>query len=208
MPVVGEPTRLDDSSQEYGDMPETTLVTKDPGTKATLEALSERWPWTLSRQDLLETVEARLVAAGVDVEESLSTDVDNLLELLVARGQVRYRLDPVTPPPATVPYLLDGPARMMAELTLAEPDAVTFNRWHESIPLSDLDRYTLPLLDGTRDRDGLVDALTELAAQNLIEFDRDGKPASGDAETRSAAADYVDALPEHLATLKLSITTS
>jgi hypothetical protein len=208
IPVVGEQTRLDGSSQEYGDIPETTLVTEDPGTKATLEALNERWPWTLSRQDLLDTVEARLVAAGVDVEEGLSADVDNLLELLIARGQVRYRLDPVTPPPATVPYLLDEPARLMAELTLAEADAVTFNSWHESIPLSDLDRYTLPLLDGTRDRDQLVAALTELAAQKLIEFDRDGKPVSGDAETRSAAADYVDALPDHLAKLKLAITAS
>jgi hypothetical protein len=52
--------------------------------------------------------------------------------------------------------------------------------------LSPLDRHALPLLDGTRDRDALVDALLP-----VVSMDRD------------ALADYIDALPQHLAEMKL-----
>jgi len=52
--------------------------------------------------------------------------------------------------------------------------------------LSSLDRYVLPLLDGTRDRDALLEAL-----QSVVSMDRD------------ALAEYIDALPQHLAEMKL-----
>ena len=53
-PPVDGPTRLDHSRQEYEVADGATLFTNDPGLKATLETLNEQWPWTLSRDELVE----------------------------------------------------------------------------------------------------------------------------------------------------------
>jgi methyltransferase-like protein len=74
----------------------------------------------------------------------------------------------------------------MVEVTSGESQASTFNLWNETHMLSSLDRYVLPLLDGTRDRDALLEAL-----QSVVSMDRD------------ALAEYIDALPQHLAEMKL-----
>ncbi|MDT5303364.1 MAG: hypothetical protein QOG79_6617, partial [Mycobacterium sp.] len=47
------------------------------------------------------------------------------------------------------------------------------------------------LLDGTRDRDALVEALLAIAREEPIGVERDG------------LAEYIDALPQHLAKMKL-----
>jgi methyltransferase-like protein len=91
----------------------------------------------------------------------------------------------------------------MAQLTRSENDASTFNLWHETLILSPADRHLLPLLDGTRDRDALLDALLAVHRENPIPIERDGTPISGDAEMRDALAEQVDALPERLVEMKL-----
>jgi hypothetical protein len=72
------------------------------------------------------------------------------------------------------------------EVTAGESQASTFNIWHETHMLSPLDRHLLPLLDGTRDREALIDALLPVVSMQ-----------------RDALAEYVDALPRHLAEMKL-----
>jgi methyltransferase-like protein len=91
----------------------------------------------------------------------------------------------------------------MAEMTREESGASIFNLWHETLLLSPVDRHLLPLLDGTRDRDALLDALLACDRDAPIDLERDGEPVTADAERRQALADRVDALPEHLRELKL-----
>jgi hypothetical protein len=67
--------------------------------------------------------------------------------------------------------------------------------------LSPVDRYLLPLLDGTRDRDALLEALVAVDRENPLPIERDGTPVSGD--RRLALAELVDALPHRLAEMKL-----
>ncbi|CAN5300222.1 lysine methyltransferase [soil metagenome] len=180
LPPVDGPTRLDNSRQEYLQSDGATLFTNDVGIKATLDALNDRWPWTLSRDELVDVVRDRLHSAGFTPSDTLPQVVDSLMGALIMQGQARYRLAPVAPEAvAAVPLRIDETARRMAEFTSGRGDATTFNRWHETLELSPLDRMLLPLLDGTRDRDALVAALP-------------GQPA-----------EYVDALPEHLADMKL-----
>jgi SAM-dependent methyltransferase len=64
-PVDGE-TRLDHSRQGYLSPGGATLFTDDPGIKAAFDALSARSPWTLSHQELLDSVKQRLGSAGID----------------------------------------------------------------------------------------------------------------------------------------------
>jgi SAM-dependent methyltransferase/methyltransferase-like protein len=204
LPPVDGPTRLDSSRQEYLQSDGATLFTNDLGVKATLDALSASWPWTLSRQELVDTVHARLESAGFTPSANLSEVIDSLLRALIMQGEVRYRLDPVAPEPvAPEPLRLAETARRMAELTCRQPEASIFNLWHETLELAPLDRRLLPLLDGTRDRVALVEALVASVRADPIPVDRDGTPSSGETEVRAALVEYVDELPHRLAEMKL-----
>jgi hypothetical protein len=149
----------------------------------------------------------RLDCAGIGTAD-LAGHIDDLLELLILQGQVRYRLAPVLPEPVLTPWRLDEPVRRMAELTRGDANASTFNLWHETLPLSPVDRHLLPLLDGTRDRDALLEALLAIAREDLIRFDRDGKPVSGEAALRDVVAEHIDTMPQRLAGMKLSGTVA
>jgi methyltransferase-like protein/2-polyprenyl-3-methyl-5-hydroxy-6-metoxy-1,4-benzoquinol methylase len=202
LPPTDGQTRLDDSSQEFGERSQPTLVTQNPAVKASLEELNARWPSTLSRQELIDAVHARLEAAGIQPAANPQESVDDLLAFLIARGQVRYRLDPVLLEPPSAPPRLDETVRRMAELARGNADAWTFNAWHETVQLSHVDGYVLPLLDGTRGRDALVEALLEFDREDLVRFERDGQRLSGQ-ELRTVAAQYVEDMPQRLVSMKL-----
>jgi methyltransferase-like protein/2-polyprenyl-3-methyl-5-hydroxy-6-metoxy-1,4-benzoquinol methylase len=203
VPPVDGQTRLDNSRQEYLESDGSTLFTNDPGIKAALDALSARWPGTLSRQELVDAVQARLVLAGFNPSADLPTVIDNLVEVLILQGQARFRLEPVSPEPASTPLRLVEPVRRMAEITRGENGASIFNLWHETLILSPVDRHLLPLLDGTRDRNALLEAMLAMAHEDLIQVERDGEPVSGEAELRSVVAEHIDALPQRLEEMKL-----
>jgi methyltransferase-like protein/ubiquinone/menaquinone biosynthesis C-methylase UbiE len=203
VPPGGGETRLDDSSQQYGQPGAAALFTHDPAHKAALDALNDRWPWTLSWNELLDSARARLAAAGIDATADMDARVDGLLEVLITQGQARYRLDPVSPHPTSLPLRLDEPARRMAEMTRGDAEAFSFNIWHEMLALPPLQRYLLPLLNGTRDRDALVEAMLGVARRDLIWFERRGQKLSGEAELRDVIAKQIDAMPHHLREMKL-----
>jgi methyltransferase-like protein/2-polyprenyl-3-methyl-5-hydroxy-6-metoxy-1,4-benzoquinol methylase len=196
-------TRLDHSRQEYLYSDRATLFTNDPGIKAALDALTARWPWTLSWHELVEAVRARLDSAGFNPSDKLSDHIDGLMEVLILQGQARFRLDPVLPESAQAPLRLGETARRMAELTRGENDASTFNPWHETLILSPVDSHLLPLLDGTRDRSALLEALLTIDRENPLRIERDGKQVSGEAERSDALAEHIDALPQRLAEMML-----
>jgi PKMT, C-terminal winged helix domain len=202
LPHASGEAPLDHSRQEFGE-PEPKLFAVDPGVKAAVNALNSRWPWTMSRLELLDEVHARLRAAGIEAAADVDGEIDAFLEHLIVRGLARFRLDPVVPEPPSTPLRLDEPTRRMAEVALAEADPQIFNVWHERESLSAADRNLLPLLDGTRDRDALVEELLTLARGDVITFERDGEQLSSRAELRTAVADYVDTMLERLTKLRL-----
>jgi SAM-dependent methyltransferase len=203
VPPVDGQTRLDHSRQGYLSPGGATLFTDDPGIKAAFDALSARSPWTLSHQELLDAVKVRLGSAGIDGGGNLQERIDHLIEVLISQGQVRSRLDAVLPEPASTPLRLDEPFRRIAEFTNGDHEAVTFNLWHETVALSPLDGHLLPLLDGTRSRDALVEELLAIARANLIRIELDGRRVSDEAELRDVLAQYIDAMPQRLEEMKL-----
>ncbi|BBY15074.1 methyltransferase regulatory domain-containing protein [Mycolicibacterium litorale] len=199
LPADGE-VRLDDTTQEFRDGTRN-LFTRDPGVKAAIDALSARWPWTLSRRELLYEVHAHLGRAGVAAPEDQEAKIDELLEALIIRGLARFRLDPVSPEPARTPLTIDEPIRRMAELARGRAGGYLVNRWHEGVALSVVDSYLLPLMDGTRDRDVLVEHLYAFVVEDAIRFERDGRRLSGADELRAAVAEWIDTLPQRLPAL-------
>ena len=114
VPPVDDEVLLDGSVQEFGIVGQT-LSTQVSDVKVALDVLTNRWPWTLSRRELVDAVGARMSAAGIETAVN-ETAIDDLLEYLIVRGQVRIRLDPVVPEPTSTPPRLDEPARRLAEL--------------------------------------------------------------------------------------------
>jgi SAM-dependent methyltransferase len=203
VPPVDGPTRLDTSRQGYAAPGGATLFADDPGHKSAFDALTARSPWTMSRQELLDAVRARLASAGVSAGENLPERIDHLLEVLVFQGQVRCRLDPVLPEVATTPLRVGEPYRRTAQFTLGESAAYTFNLWHETVALSPLDAQVMPLLDGTRDRAALVEEMLAIARSGLIRIELDGTLVTDESDLREVLGQFVDAMPERLEEMKL-----
>ena len=93
--------------------------------------------------------------------------------------------------------------RRMAELVRGDEDPYIFNVWHEGVLLPPVERHLVPLLDGTRDREALVQKLLPPLRKDVIRFYRDGRHLTEEAELRDAAAEYVDATPQRLEGMKL-----
>jgi methyltransferase-like protein len=66
-----------------------------------------------------------------------------------------------------------------------------------------VDRYLLPLLDGRRDRQALVEALMDVVSQELIRIDRDDGQLLDEKGIRGVLAQQVDDLPQRLTEMKL-----
>jgi SAM-dependent methyltransferase len=203
LPPIDEPTRLDYSRQEYRDPDGATLFTNDPGFKAALDELTNQWPWTMSHQQLLDAVRARLISAGLSPSSTLPDHLGNLIAALIMQGQARFRLDPVWAEPADEPLQLDESVRRMVEVSRdGDGAASTFNLWHETVVLGPLDGHLLPLLDGTRDRGALLRDLLASAYEHPVE--RHGTSASDENDRREVAAEHVDAAAQALAHMKLA----
>ena len=180
-----------------------TCSSRDAGQKAALDALADRWPWTLSWQELVDAARARLGRVGRAAAPDLEARIEVLLERLILQGQARYRIDPVSPEPACTPIRLSESARRMAELTREDVDAFVFNHWHELLPLAPVDRYLLPLLDGRRNSHALLEGLLNVVGQGLIRIDLDDGGVPNEEGVRDVLAQWIDALPQHLEEMKL-----
>ena len=146
----------------------------------------------------------RLADAGIEAVADLDATVDGLLDFLILHGQARFRLEPVVQDRVFTPRTIDQKARHMAELSQSEASAFTFNPWHEALLLSPIDRHLFPLLDGTRSRDELVEAMLAIAREHNVQFEQEGQPLMDDAQKRDVAERYIEELPRLLAEMKLS----
>ncbi|MGJ6123592.1 class I SAM-dependent methyltransferase [Mycolicibacterium sp. Y3] len=97
LPVTDGFTRFDHSTQHYGAPGTQQIYTNDHGVKAAIDVLSVRWPYTVAWPELTASTRDRLAAAGLDVPADLQTRIDTLLQMLLVRGLVRYRLNSVAP---------------------------------------------------------------------------------------------------------------
>lgn len=175
----------------------------DPAATAALDALAAGWPWTQSWQELLTATRARPADAGVAEPSDLASRIDNLVAVLITRGQARFRIDPVVGPPASTRVRVPEPSRRMAELTRDDAEAFSFNPWHESVPLAPLDRHLLPMLDGTRGCDALLLVAEDLFRRNVIQIEPDDDEPMDQAEVRHILMTELAAMRQRLVELRL-----
>jgi methyltransferase-like protein len=154
-----------------------------PLFKAAMQALAGAWPATLPFTELLDRSVGLL---GRDATASDPTTLAaNLLSAYVSTDLVELRAAPVTfaRTAGAQPVAL-----VHARVAAAEGCARVANRRHEVVNLSDLNLRLVPLLDGTRDRDALADALTHRALAGDLTVQAGGRPVTDPAELRATLA--------------------
>jgi methyltransferase-like protein len=154
------------------------LSTSSPVLKAALKVLAAAWPGTVPFADLYSRV-IELLGTERDERDSLalallnaylSTDLLDLHAMPIPAGRVGDR-----------PLAL---ASVRVGLALGERTAATAR--HDLFRANELDAKLLPLLDGTRDRAALLDALTDLTLHGELTVQADGRPLADAAAIREA----------------------
>jgi methyltransferase-like protein/ubiquinone/menaquinone biosynthesis C-methylase UbiE len=155
-----------------------TLSTSSPPLKAAMRVLGERWPGTISFEELNKTVNG-LLEQESDDGEALAL---GLLNTYIAADLLELHAVPVIAATAgEKPVALPS---VRVRLAAGEPGAA--NRRHELFRPIELDRKLLPLLDGTRNRAALLDSLTEMAVSGELTVQADGHTMTDPAAIRTA----------------------
>jgi methyltransferase-like protein len=149
--------------------------------KATMLILAEQWPGTVPFAALLQQASAKLDRPVHD--EDATQLALGLLNAYLASDLVELHATPVL----FARTAGEKPVALAhARVRAADGHATVANRRHEVVRLSDLALRLLPLLDGTRDRDSLADALTTAALAGELTVQRGGQPTTDPAAVRAA----------------------
>lgn len=165
------------------------LQTDFPLAKAALLELREAKPQPLKFHDLVGRAQRRLRDAGLaESAEADEADVTALTEILFSACQSGLARLRVSAPPL-VAAVSERPQASVLARYQARYDSIVTNLLHEKVEIdSRLGVALLGLLDGTRDRAALIEALAEIAwREKLI------SPAEGASEwTRQQVREVVE----------------
>jgi methyltransferase-like protein/SAM-dependent methyltransferase len=155
-----------------------TLSTSSPQFKAAMQILATHWPGTIPFEELNREVSA-LLGREPDDGEALAL---SLLNTYLAADLLELHAMPIPQvSPGERPTAL---ASIRARLAAGE--TAVANRRHELVPLSDLERKLVLLLDGVRDRAAILDRLTEMAVGSELTVQADGRTLTDPAAIRDA----------------------
>jgi hypothetical protein len=147
-----------------------TVSAANPICKAAMVALSEAWPGTVPYVELLRVAASRI--GREPTNEDLFGLAAALLNVYVSSDLIELHAAPVS-------FARTAGEKPVAlahvRACIAEGHATVANRRHEPVRLSDFARRLTPLLDGTRDRAMLADAMTALAVAGQMAVDKAGE---------------------------------
>ncbi len=154
-PAAADPDVASDAAVEFVTQEGTTMSTNSPAIKAALVALYQAWPRPVPVPELTAAVADRLGPVwSADPARGRLTIAQALLDFYLA-GLVTLHTH--APPLAVVPT--DRPVGFPpARLAAADRDLVP-TATHQEVTVPPLERFVLRLLDGTRDRAAVADAV-------------------------------------------------
>jgi methyltransferase-like protein/cyclopropane fatty-acyl-phospholipid synthase-like methyltransferase len=181
-PMSEQPDIHSPAAEQFRTADGSTLSTNNPAMKAALVTLFEAWPQSVPFASLWQQVMQRLGRTSdpcgergdrEDLARSLlQCHLSNMVELHI---QAFRFIRSVTERPIACQL-----ARLQAETS----SRVT-NRRHRTVELADLDRVMLRLLDGSRCRTDLRNALTEMVDQGEFTIEREGQALSNGANVQA-----------------------
>ena len=154
---------------------EVTLSTDHPVSKAALIYLAEVWPRAIRISDLLNIAREKVNAPPERIEEDAQDLLANMLKAYTYSSQL-VELHAFQPRVVTEPG--ERPLASPVARLGAEGGLIATNMWHERAHLTPFLRQLLQLLDGARDREALLDKLTELAVAEVLHLKLDGQPVT------------------------------
>ena len=184
---LSEPDVTSEEVVQYKTRSGMTLSTGKPLLKAAMAVLGKRWSETIPYPELV--AEARgLIGGPADPADAQNLAV-GLTNTYISSDLVELYAAPVTfaRVPGEKPTALPS-----ARVRVADGGTAVANRRHELVKLTDLDLRLVPLLDGTRTRAELVDALTAKAVAGDLRVQRDGQPLKEAGAIREALAAVID----------------
>ncbi len=153
-----------------------TLTTGNPVTKAAMLLLAERWPLGFAFADLLAASRTRLqegTGAAADAATLARDEAQLANEMMQCYGVGVIELR-VRGPNLCVTLSARPVASPLARLQV-EHDRPLTNLRHEPVLLDEANRQVLRLLDGTRDRDALIAAMTKMVRQGVLHVQHEGR---------------------------------
>jgi methyltransferase-like protein len=181
----------------------SSITTAHPLIKAALFCLGETWPLPISFEALWERAQARLMAQASSLHFDTPADrisLANTLFTCYQGGLVELHCWApfLTLKPGDRP-LVSPLARMQ---TIQESTVTTL--CHTSVEISGtLEKKLLQLLDGTRDRSMILQALEEAVLSGEATLPQDGEPMPEAAKVRPLLAAGLESQLNHLARLGL-----
>jgi methyltransferase-like protein len=175
--------------EEFSAPAGNSLGTDHALSKAALVCLEEAWPRSLTFDALEAAARARLSEGGLVLQPAAAYArdtrelADTLFQAFTADVTELHRYEP---PLATEPGarpLASAWARRQAALG----NQVT-NRRHEVLPVDDLTRHLLCLLDGSRDHPALLDACLGRVAELGLVVQQHGQPVTDPAALHAVLA--------------------
>ncbi|MFM8932095.1 MAG: methyltransferase regulatory domain-containing protein, partial [Gemmataceae bacterium] len=143
--------------QKFTDSEGRNLASTQPMAKAMMHALNDAWPETLSVSQWKERAKDRLK----DHPEHLQ-GADKLFEEVLVRGFANGLFHVVDEPVQCGPADAEKPvASPFARMRAGKNNREVSNCWHQTINLNDLQLALVQLLDGTRDREAINQAIIE-----------------------------------------------
>lgn len=157
-----------------------TVSTNEPVAKGALVRLAQAWPSGIAFDRLASDL-------GLETEERRA-----LLAVTLLRCYLSGVVELHTRPPVCAVQAGARPVASPVARWQAARQARVTNLLHRAVELPDAERLLLRLLDGTRDRQGVLEALVDAVASGRFRLERDGRPLSDVAETRALLATWVD----------------
>ncbi|MBX9583691.1 MAG: class I SAM-dependent methyltransferase [Gemmataceae bacterium] len=196
----GEPDITSEATVQYKTRTGMTLSTGRPLLKAAMAVLGRRWPETVPFAELLR--EARGLLGGPADPADAQNLALGLTNTYISSDLVELHAAPVlfARTPGEKPEAVRS-----ARVRVADGGKAVANRRHELVKLTDLDLRLVPLLDGTRTRPELIEALTAKALAGELHVQRDGKPLAAAEDIRAALTAVLDQALKNLASQALLV---
>lgn len=169
----------------------TTLTTSVPIVKAALQHLSEIWPHSVSIDRLLAVSRSRLSNVTIRDQGMVQAEMNALGSAILTGYTVRL-LELRTHEPEFVTEISDKPRASDLARAQAKKGTRVTNQRHEIVNLDEFSRRTLQLLDGSRDRAALLDAMAALVADGTLMVEQEGRPVAGGDPLKAILGDAVD----------------
>jgi methyltransferase-like protein/SAM-dependent methyltransferase len=166
-----------------------TLGTDNALAKAALLHLETVWPRSVTYAALLTTARARLAAGELVIRDpaALARETGELAEALVKAFTADIVAFHLHEPALVVEPNEQPTVSAWARFQARDSDQVT-NRRHEAVPIDEVTRQLVGLMDGSRNRPALLDAFLNRMTERAMILQQNGEPVTDRRRLHDVAA--------------------